>query len=216
MSKDLTKNTYENPQVIKGYIKTHALNPKLHILLEKFSKHINGKQVLDLGCGPGHDSYKFAELGFDVTGVDYSSEMIKQAKILKSIGNNPNFIVGDMRELKKLFPKNHFDAAWISASLIHIEKNDVSKVLVGLKNVLKNKSIIYIGIKGGKQEMKIVKEKKYGKKLHRKFMFWEKDNFTKLLKENGFEILKVSENKNGTTGKQPTNWINYFAKLNKQ
>ncbi len=215
MSDSLTKDVYEDPQVVRGYVKAHALNPKLYDLLEKFSKKIEGRRVLDLGCGPGHDSYKFAELGFDVTGIDYSKEMIKQARVFKPVGNKPNFIVGDMCELEKLVPVDHFDAVWVSASLLHVEEKDVPKVLAGIKKVLKAKSIVCIGIKSGKQGSRIVEDEKYGKKLRRTFMFWEKDKFTKLLEDSGFEIFKISETKSGMTGKQPTSWINYFARLKK-
>lgn len=38
------------------------------------------KQVLDVGCGTGVISLLLAELGHDVTGVDFASEMLDQAR----------------------------------------------------------------------------------------------------------------------------------------
>lgn len=37
-------------------------------------------KILDLGCGPGLYSKRFSELGFDVTGVDFSKRSINYAK----------------------------------------------------------------------------------------------------------------------------------------
>ena len=39
-----------------------------------------GAAVLDLGCGPGLYSLRFAEKGFQVTGVDYSERSVEYAK----------------------------------------------------------------------------------------------------------------------------------------
>ena len=210
MTSKMTKDAYENPDVVEGYIKSNALKPKLFELIENFSKTIKGKKVLDLGCEPGHDTYKFSELGFDVVGLDYSSEMIKRAKSLKDIENKPEFIVGDMRDIKDLFQEDSFDAAWVSASLLHIVEKDVSKVLEGLKKILKEGAVCYIGLKGGIQGAVIVKDDKYGKEIQREFIFWERENFERLLEKFNFEIKEVTDTQQGKTGGYPTNWLNFF------
>lgn len=38
-----------------------------------------GRQLVDLGCGPGHDAVAFAKYGVDVLAVDISMEQINQA-----------------------------------------------------------------------------------------------------------------------------------------
>lgn len=48
------------------------LNPALFQLLPE----VDGKRVLDAGCGEGYLSRKLARLGARVTGVDYSGEML--------------------------------------------------------------------------------------------------------------------------------------------
>lgn len=48
------------------------LNPALFQLLPD----VNGKRVLDAGCGEGYLCRKLAQLGARVTGVDYSREML--------------------------------------------------------------------------------------------------------------------------------------------
>lgn len=52
------------------------LNPALFALLPD----VNGKRVLDAGCGEGYLCRKLARLGARVTGVDYSEEMLAMAR----------------------------------------------------------------------------------------------------------------------------------------
>jgi 2-polyprenyl-3-methyl-5-hydroxy-6-metoxy-1,4-benzoquinol methylase len=40
---------------------------------------VKGKTVLDLGCGEGYYSRVFAELGAQVTGIDFSEEIVNAA-----------------------------------------------------------------------------------------------------------------------------------------
>ena len=106
----ITQDTYEDPEIVEGYIKRNSLSPKQVDNIKNFSKLIKGKKVLDLGCGPGHDSYLFSELGFDVVGLDFSNEMIKRAKTLKESESPISFLQGDMKQLPDYFSENEFDA----------------------------------------------------------------------------------------------------------
>ncbi len=55
-----------------------------------------GSSFLDLGCGPGYYSVALADMGFDVTGIDYSEEMLSQARKNASEHNvTPEFIRAD-------------------------------------------------------------------------------------------------------------------------
>ncbi|AZB43267.1 class I SAM-dependent methyltransferase [Bacillus sp. FJAT-42376] len=45
-----------------------------------FSRHVpSACRVLDIGCGDGYGSFKLAQLGHKVTGIDFSAEMIATA-----------------------------------------------------------------------------------------------------------------------------------------
>lgn len=210
---DRTRAVYHDPEIVAGYVEKHANNPKMFEVVDSFAQNIPGRRVLDLGCGPGHDSYRFSELGFDVTGVDYSSEMINAAQHLQSSDNPPKFSVADMREIGNIFKDDSFDAVWASASLLHIPQADVPQVLKGIHKVVKEGGKIYIGVKGGEQGEQVVAESKYGKPMEREFIFWEKDKLESLLKENGFTVDSFTEQtQNGDT---PTTWLNFFLSVEK-
>lgn len=118
----LTQQAYLDPAVVAGYVAEHGKKPKLIPTLEHFAALLPGQRVLDLGMGPGQDSWHLADLGFNVVGVDFSPEMVHAAENLESSPNRPTFLEGDMTQLAKMFPENSFDGAWVSASLLHIAR----------------------------------------------------------------------------------------------
>jgi|Deesub1362A_J573_1020465.scaffolds.fasta_scaffold00326_37 SAM-dependent methyltransferase len=77
----------------------------LYRYFKKFSKG-KIKCILDVGCGTGNHSIRFAERGYQVVGIDLSDVMIKQAKRKVRGRSLPvKFFVKDMRNfnLKKKF-----------------------------------------------------------------------------------------------------------------
>jgi len=61
-----------------------------------------GSTVLDLGCGPGDYVDEITRLGYLATGIDSSSEMIKQAK-LKKRGAFYNYSFAEINQLEESF-----------------------------------------------------------------------------------------------------------------
>jgi ubiquinone/menaquinone biosynthesis C-methylase UbiE len=68
-----------------------------------------GSKILDVGCGSGRFSIGAALAGYDVTGIDITSEAINAAsnKAKRIELNNLNFLVGDMTNMP--FKDNEFD-----------------------------------------------------------------------------------------------------------
>ena len=58
----------------------------------------SGARVLDVPCGQGRHAHLLAETGFDVTGLDYSAELLKRAK-RRGTGAHLRYERGDMRAL---------------------------------------------------------------------------------------------------------------------
>ncbi len=74
----------------------------IHALIQKFNP--GAKTVLSLGCGTGSHDFELAKLGYEVTGVDLSDEMLTVAnsRILSSdsIIPQPVFHKGDIRNVR--------------------------------------------------------------------------------------------------------------------
>jgi len=64
---------------------------------ELLLKNVNGKKLLDVGCGTGHWSNFFSQSGFTVTGVDISPEMIRVADEKNT--TRASFMVADAHHL---------------------------------------------------------------------------------------------------------------------
>ncbi|WKZ26167.1 MAG: class I SAM-dependent methyltransferase [Candidatus Paceibacterota bacterium] len=111
-------------------------------------------KVLDIGCGNGYSTIKFAEKfkKSSFVGVDYSGEMIKYArqaanKSSKSVQVRVNFEEGDVRELSDLpFLKNQkFDFIVSERCLINLLNWEEQKhSLLEMKKLLKKKGRIIL------------------------------------------------------------------------
>jgi SAM-dependent methyltransferase len=216
----VTKNSYEDPDVVANYIKEHLNAPeKIGAYVNKYHKWLKGNKIIDIGCGPGINAYLFAQLGFDVTAIDYSNEMINSAINLENefpnLIKNPEFKIVDMKNLDKEFTYDSFDSAWCSASLLHIHEDEMSGVLKQIYNIVKNSGNVFISLKGGKQGTRIIKENKYIDDLVREFTFWEKENFVKIAQDSGFECIDIIEDVNGLTEGKPTSWLQFHLLVNK-
>src|SRR5579864_5226151 len=51
------------------------------------SEHATGTRALDFGCGTGRSTRFLHKLGFDVTGVDISEDMLRIARALEPAGD---------------------------------------------------------------------------------------------------------------------------------
>lgn len=72
----------------------------------------NGDKVLDVGCGGGRLSFALEAMGAEVTGTDFSSEMIKNAReSARELGSKVNFVQADWHnaDIKALGWEKSFD-----------------------------------------------------------------------------------------------------------
>lgn len=168
-----------------------------------FKSIIDGKKVIDMGCGEGRDAIIFTKNGFDYTGIDISSGMLKIAKERVKSGV---FQQADFSETD--FPNGTFDGFWAAASFIHVPKDDIRSVLQEARRVTKAGGVGFISMKEktGIDEGMITDEKYGG--ASRYFSFYTQDEFRKILEENGFSILKFATHAEGKN-----NWLCYFVKV---
>ncbi|NQV09486.1 class I SAM-dependent methyltransferase [Candidatus Woesearchaeota archaeon] len=174
--------------------------PKLfQYQLNQFVSFLNGKKVLDAGCGAGRDVEYLTEEKLDVIGIDISDNMLKEAR--KRV-KGAKFKKMDLLDIK-LKPKS-FDGVWCSATLLHFRKRDAPKVLKNFHNVLKKDGVVYISAKEGEGE-KVLDSGFI--KAPRFFSFYKQVELEILVEENGFEIITSYSEK-----AEETNWLNIFAR----
>jgi len=84
--------------------------------LVSFAALPKGSLVLDAGCGPGLVAEAFLGAGFDVLGVDLSSEMVRRARLrCARFGTRARF---EQRSVFDLEVSEHFGAA-VSRNVLH-------------------------------------------------------------------------------------------------
>ena len=107
--------------------------------LKRYLNLIPGKEVLDLGIGQGRNSIPLAELGFNVTGVDYSTKCLQ---ICKNTCNKLNLIHSDIRTFN--IEKNKYDLIQSRFVLHFFHKYGLYEIIKNIKNNIKISGIVYI------------------------------------------------------------------------
>ena len=104
--------------------------------LEGLAKSWQKGRLLNIGCGHGPDFMAFRD-NFELTGVDFSSEMIKMARRYShKFEFQANLQVADARRLP--FASKSFDFAIAVATYHHLKgRDDQLAALMELKRVLK-------------------------------------------------------------------------------
>lgn len=115
------KNVYEIYEKIADWMDKHRSRELFEkpYLDQAISNLKQGAKILDLGCGTGEPiGQYFANLGFQVTGIDASSKMLELAK---SRCHSIRFILADMRRINL---DEKFDCIIAWHSFFHLEPSD--------------------------------------------------------------------------------------------
>lgn len=199
---EITITSYDKTAVEYYKVVTKfALLPEIFEFIKLVKK--DGK-ILDLGCGPGHHSKYFSNLGFNVIGIDLSQEMIE---IAKKVSEKSTFHVMDILDLN--FEKDTFDGIWASASLLHVPKKRIKSVLIKLNEILTNQGILYISLKEGKGS-ELFSDIRYGG-VDKFYAYYHLEEIQNLLKDIGFNILEIKL-KDKRTSYDTNPWIHVYCK----
>ncbi len=149
----------------------------------KFLGMLQGKKILDAGCGNGRDMQFFSRQGYKVTGIDNSDEMVRRASAQVRDAK-----VRKMDFLTRLdFKNNEFDGVWASASLLHVPKKSLGGVLAELKRVLKDHGVLFVSVKEGKGEIVVQDDFGEGERF---FSFYTEKEIKQRLESHGLEVRK--------------------------
>ncbi|MEK7170713.1 MAG: class I SAM-dependent methyltransferase [Patescibacteria group bacterium] len=153
-------------------------------LYDYFLEHLGGKEVLDVGCGSGHDAAFFTKKELEVTAIDLSANLLALAK---KAAPKAKFHKMDMRNLE--FPPKIFDGLWVMASFQHLPKIDAHKTLVGFRTVLKDSGLLYLSVTEGVGEGLKSKERYFGSKKY--FANYTEDEIKQLITDGGFTVMDI-------------------------
>ena len=192
-----TLNFYNNNS--KTYIET-TLSADMSHLYNDFLKHIpKGGHILDLGCGSGRDSLEFIKRGYKITAVDGSKELANAAS--KIIGQQ--VICSKFEDLKLT---ETFDGIWASASLLHVNKNEIVDVIKNVSSNLKPNGVFYMSFKYGENE--------YIDEKGRYFNCYTEETFKEMLSQvQNLKIKTIYKSEDTLGGRNNLVWLNIILEI---
>lgn len=104
--------------------------------ISRFFGDVNGKRILDAGCGKGRFSKVFLEMGAYVIGLDLSEKLLNETKEI----NNGSFLLGSVTNLP--FNDKTFDLVFSIEVMEHVP--DTDKTIREMVRVLKKNGRIVI------------------------------------------------------------------------
>lgn len=93
--------------------------------------------ILDLGCGPGRDLAYFRSLGHEAVGLDGSRSFVEMARAATGC----EVLHQDFVELA--LPDARFDGVFANASLFHVPRAELPRVLGELRASLKPRGVLF-------------------------------------------------------------------------
>jgi len=112
------RQSYARPHIVTGWGRAGLVDPGLNDQEKSLLEHLPPRkgQLLLLGVGGGREAIPLAQIGFEVTGVDFIPEMVDKAK--ENARRHGVTIAGLVQEFSRLdVPDASFDIAWLSAAM---------------------------------------------------------------------------------------------------
>jgi SAM-dependent methyltransferase len=161
--------------------------------------------ILDVGCGGGIKTRYILSKGYRAMGIDFSDKMIEIAQ-----RENPKveFKVLDIYDIDTL--EETFDGIFVQAVLLHIPKARVLEVLTKMKKKLNPNGLLYIAVKGIRddgieEDVKI--ENDYGYEYERFFSYFSLSELKGYLEQLGLTVVWE-----GSKDSNQTNWVQIIGK----
>ena len=132
--------------------------------------------ILDFGCGPGRDLAHFRSLGHQVVGLDGCRAFCEMAR------NRSGCEVLEQDFLALSLPPSHWDGIFANASLFHVPKAHLPRVLGELREALKPRGVLFASNPRGQNEEGWDGER-YG-------VYWDLEQWrSQVLAAGGFEEI---------------------------
>ena len=164
----------------------------------KFLSYLpSGASILDFGCGSGRDTKYFIKRNYNVTAIDGSEEICKEASKYTGIKVKQMLF-------EELNDQNIYDGIWACASILHLKKCELSDMIKRLYKALKEDGVIYMSFKYGDFE---------GVRNGRYFTYLTEESFDMLMEPiNGFKKEKIWATGDVRENRGTEQWLNIILR----
>lgn len=163
-----------NAQAFWEGTKDHDVSQNRQALLDALPEG-RALKLLDFGCGPGRDLAFFRSLGHEAVGLDGSENFCAMARAYSGC----EVWRQDFLALK--LPGESFDGVFANASLFHVPRQELDRVLRQLADALKPQGVLFSSNPRGEGES-YSPDGRYANYL-------ELETYADFLRRAGFEIL---------------------------
>jgi SAM-dependent methyltransferase len=125
--------------------RNHDVSQNIDALL----RHVRGPRplrILDFGCGPGRDLVAFRGLGHEPIGLEGSPALAAMAR------KHSGCEVWEQDFLALALPRERFDGIFANASLFHVPRENLPRVLGELRATLKPGGVLFASNPRGDNE----------------------------------------------------------------
>ena len=152
--------------------------------------------VLDLGCGSGRDSKYFLSHGRNVIAVDGSKELCRLAG--EFLGHQ--VICSDFRTYT---PRESLAGIWASASLLHLEEDEIARAAERLSRSLIDGGIFYMSFKHGSFS---------GIRDGRHYTDFDEERITRIINNiESLKIIRLKISEDVRNDFKSQKWLNVFC-----
>jgi SAM-dependent methyltransferase len=155
--------------------KHHDVSQNIQSLLSHISVSAP-LNILDFGCGPGRDLIQFAALGHTPVGLDGSAAFVAMARECSGC----EVLHQDFLDLD--LPTDRFDGVFANASLFHVPRQKLPRVLRELCESLKPGGILFTSNPRGNNEE--------GWSGDRYGCFYDRERWCSYIEDAGFQELQ--------------------------
>ena len=181
----------------KSFIQTTRFVDFTNIQNKFLSYLPSGAFILDFGCGSGRDTKYFLKRNYNVSAIDGSEEICKEASKYTGIKVKQMLF-------EELNDQNIYDGIWACASVLHLSREKLPNIFHKMHQALKTNGIIYTSFKYGTFE---------GERNGRYFTDFTEGMFEEFVRKiSGLQIEKMWITGDVREGRGDERWLNILLR----
>jgi SAM-dependent methyltransferase len=145
----------------------------------------SGARVLEVGSGAGRDAEELERRGLAVRRTDISSGFVR---LLRAAGHDADVVDPLVDDLADPAHGAPYDGVWASASLLHVRREDLPRVLANLAAATRGGGVLQLAVKEGDGARFSVHGSVTGP---RHFTFWRSTELRAVLDAAGWDVRSV-------------------------